>query len=80
MQMWARLSVFGAGIELAAAEEVCAEPDSLATLGLLTALVDKSIVIRGTGDQTVRFSHVGDLASVRKATAERICRRDPTAT
>ncbi|MGC0367226.1 putative ATPase [Rhodococcus sp. 27YEA15] len=54
-QMWARLSLFAGGFELDAAEEFCAKPDSAAILDVLTALVDKPILIRETVDQTVRF-------------------------
>ncbi|MFI5665504.1 AfsR/SARP family transcriptional regulator [Streptomyces sp. NPDC051704] len=41
-----RLSVFAGGCEVAAAEAVCADPD---TLGLLGSLVDKSLVVAAPG-------------------------------
>ena len=54
--LWARLSVFAGGFELDAAEQVCAAhpaPDNL--LDVLSALVDKSILIRGESHGVVRF-------------------------
>ncbi|WP_051805743.1 AfsR/SARP family transcriptional regulator [Streptomyces sp. NRRL F-2747] len=41
-----RLSVFAGGCDVAAAEAVCADPD---TLGLLGSLVDKSLVVAAPG-------------------------------
>ncbi|HEX3789759.1 MAG TPA: LuxR C-terminal-related transcriptional regulator, partial [Pseudonocardiaceae bacterium] len=55
--LWMRLSVFSGGIELKAAEGVCADeritrPD---VLGLLISLVDKSILMREESDGRVRY-------------------------
>ncbi|MFE3105238.1 protein kinase [Nocardia tengchongensis] len=55
-QVWAQLSVFAGSFELDAAEHVCR--DDLAAgelLDVLTALVDKSILIREESDSVVRF-------------------------
>ncbi|MBY8862005.1 protein kinase [Nocardia sp. CA2R105] len=55
-QVWAQLSVFAGSCELDAAEQVCR--DGLAAqdlLDVLTALVDKSILIREESDWVVRF-------------------------
>jgi predicted ATPase len=55
-RMWGRLSVFGGPVTLVAAQHVCgpdvAEDDFL---DLMTALVDKSILIRTETDDGVRF-------------------------
>ncbi|WP_431952248.1 protein kinase domain-containing protein [Nocardia lijiangensis] len=55
-QLWNQLSVFSGGFELDAAEQAC---DTLLTeaelLDALTALVDKSILIREETDGTIRF-------------------------
>ncbi|WP_040701653.1 protein kinase domain-containing protein [Nocardia vinacea] len=55
-QVWAPLSVFAGSFELDAAEQVCR--NDLAAedlLDVLTALVDKSILIREESDSVVRF-------------------------
>ena len=55
-QLWARLSVFAGSFELEAAEHVCNGellPQNL--IDLLTALVDKSILIRTESTGRVRF-------------------------
>ncbi|WP_433754895.1 protein kinase domain-containing protein [Nocardia sp. CA-135398] len=55
-QVWAQLSVFAGGFEIDAAEQVCRDdlgPEDL--LDVLTALVDKSILIREESDSVVRF-------------------------
>ncbi|MGW4773488.1 protein kinase domain-containing protein [Nocardia sp. NPDC004278] len=55
-QVWAQLSVFAGSCELDAAEQVCR--DDLGEedlLDVLTALVDKSILIREESDCVVRF-------------------------
>ncbi|WP_172652710.1 protein kinase domain-containing protein [Rhodococcus opacus] len=55
-RLWGRLSVFAAGFELDAAEEVCAgdrSPDEL--LDELASLVDKSILIREEPGVAVRY-------------------------
>ncbi|WP_327099004.1 protein kinase [Nocardia vinacea] len=55
-QLWARLSVFAGSFELEAAEQVCG-PDLAppGPLDVLSALVDKSIVIREESHTVVRF-------------------------
>ncbi|MEV0048314.1 protein kinase [Nocardia rhamnosiphila] len=55
-QLWNRLSVFAGGFELDAASWIC-EPEitPAESLDVLSALVDKSILIRGDADGTVRF-------------------------
>ncbi|MBT2265550.1 ATP-binding protein [Rhodococcus erythropolis] len=60
-QLWGRLTVFSGGFELDAAEGVCGQ-DSSSTevLDLVTALVEKSILIREEVDGTVRY-HLLDL-------------------
>ena len=60
-QLWGRLTVFSGGFELDAAEGVCGQ-DSSSTevLDLVTALVEKSILIREEIDGTVRY-HLLDL-------------------
>ncbi|WP_063819225.1 ATP-binding protein [Herbidospora cretacea] len=49
--LWARLSVFAGSFGLAAAEEVCADRTlpAHALLGLMSSLVDRSIVVRAGG-------------------------------
>ncbi|MBY8863536.1 protein kinase [Nocardia sp. CA2R105] len=61
-QVWAQLSVFAGSVELDAAEQVCR--DKFAAGGLLdvlTALVDKSILIREESDGVVRFRLLGTI-------------------
>ncbi|MGW4339445.1 protein kinase domain-containing protein [Rhodococcus koreensis] len=61
-QLWAQLSVFAGSVELDAAEQVCqrdVEPGDL--LDVLTALVDKSILIREESDTAVRFRMLDTL-------------------
>ena len=60
-QLWGRRTVFSGGFELDAAEGVCGQ-DSSSTevLDLVTALVEKSILIREEVDGTVRY-HLLDL-------------------
>ncbi|QIZ37812.1 LuxR C-terminal-related transcriptional regulator [Saccharopolyspora sp. ASAGF58] len=55
--MWARLSVFPAGFDLAAAEQVCAGEGVLAeyVLTALAGLVDKSLVIKREQGPLVRY-------------------------
>ncbi|MFD4316563.1 BTAD domain-containing putative transcriptional regulator [Streptomyces sp. NPDC058548] len=53
-----RLAVFTGGCDLAAAEAVCTDDgtgDALDVLDLLGALVDKSLVVAGPGDEGMRF-------------------------
>ncbi|MFF3572537.1 protein kinase [Nocardia jiangxiensis] len=55
-QVWAQLSVFAGSFELAAAEHVCRnDVESENLLDVVTALVDKSILIREESDSVVRF-------------------------
>ena len=55
-QLWARLSVFAASFELEAAHQVCGDGFSAEEcLDLLSALVDKSILVRTEHHDTVRF-------------------------
>jgi predicted ATPase/DNA-binding SARP family transcriptional activator len=55
--LFARLSLFAGGFDLAAAHGVCGDPGSTEedTLDLLTALVDKSMVIAATGPGRSRY-------------------------
>ncbi|MGF0243389.1 ATP-binding protein [Rhodococcus erythropolis] len=60
-RLWARLSVFSGGFDLDAAEGVCGQDmSSTEVLDLVTALVDKSMLIRGETDGIVRY-HLLDL-------------------
>lgn len=55
--LWARLSVFPAGFDLDAAEQVCSG-DGIAhedVLGLVTSLLEKSILIREDDDKIARY-------------------------
>ncbi|MFQ6393445.1 protein kinase domain-containing protein [Nocardia sp. KC 131] len=55
-RLWARLSVFAGGFELDAAEQVCgADLAPEDPLDVLSALVDKSILIRNESNGVVRF-------------------------
>ncbi|MGW4533673.1 protein kinase domain-containing protein [Nocardia sp. NPDC004340] len=55
-RLWTRLSVFAGGFELDAAEQVCgSDLTQSELLDSLSALVDKSILIREEADRTVRF-------------------------
>ncbi|MEV5835891.1 protein kinase [Nocardia sp. NPDC052112] len=55
-RLWARLSVFAGGFELDAAEQVCgADLAPEDALDVLSALVDKSILIRNESNDVVRF-------------------------
>jgi predicted ATPase/DNA-binding CsgD family transcriptional regulator len=55
--LWARLSVFAGGFELDAAEGICADHRLAAgqVLGLLAALVDKSVLIAVHGEGVTRY-------------------------
>ncbi|WP_433680374.1 protein kinase domain-containing protein [Nocardia sp. CA-119907] len=54
--LWAQLSVFAGSVELDAAEQVCRNDFAAQDLlDVLTALVDKSILIREESDSVVRF-------------------------
>ncbi|NGO78780.1 LuxR family transcriptional regulator [Streptomyces sp. YC504] len=69
--LWARLSVFAGGFDLAAAEQVCADGD-LDTYDLvdhLIGLVDKSIVIRDEGEGDDRYRM---LDTIREYGVERL--------
>ncbi|MCQ4118317.1 protein kinase domain-containing protein [Rhodococcus tibetensis] len=70
-QLWARLSVFAGSFELDAAEAVCGEdltPEEL--LDTVTALVDKSILIREDAGSAVRFRMLETLRDYGKEKAE----------
>ncbi|MEV5834462.1 protein kinase [Nocardia sp. NPDC052112] len=55
-QLWNQLSVFAGGFELDAAEQVCGtDLTESELLDALSALVDKSILIREETDGTIRF-------------------------
>ncbi|MGW0173960.1 protein kinase domain-containing protein [Rhodococcus sp. NPDC003322] len=55
-RLWAQLSVFAGGVELDAAEQVCPwDEEDGALIDVLTALVDKSILIRGQSGTVARF-------------------------
>jgi tetratricopeptide (TPR) repeat protein len=61
-RLWARLSVFAGSFELIAAEEICGGDITAADmLDLLTALVDKSILVRSQADDLVRFRFLDTL-------------------
>jgi non-specific serine/threonine protein kinase len=55
--LWARFSVFAGGFDLEAAEEVCADSEVPAgsVLDLLSALVDKSIILADSSNGRVRY-------------------------
>ncbi len=77
--LWARLSVFSGGVEIQAAEGICAD-DELPVgviLPLLTALVDKSILIREEHSGRVRFRL---LETVRQFGLSRLDGRDDDVT
>ncbi|MFJ9363430.1 protein kinase [Nocardia sp. NPDC101769] len=55
-RLWDQLSVFAGGFELDAVEQVCgADPTETQLLDTLSALVDKSILIREETQGTIRF-------------------------
>ncbi|RKE12273.1 AfsR/SARP family transcriptional regulator [Catellatospora citrea] len=68
-RLFDRLSVFAGGFTLAAAEQVCAEPDLVDTLA---ALVDSSLVTAGPSAGQVRY---GMLATLRAYAAEKLAER-----
>jgi predicted ATPase len=87
-QLWVRVSVFADGFDLDAAEAVCADQDITPedVLDLVTALVDKSVLVR-TPDDTgklaryrmltaIRFYGQEHLDSSRHLTAVRVRHRD----
>ena len=70
-RLWAELSVFAGSFELDAAEAVCGEdltPEEL--LDTVTALVDKSILIREDAGSAVRFRMLETLREYGKEKAE----------
>ncbi|PBC39266.1 protein kinase [Rhodococcus sp. ACS1] len=61
-QLWAQLSVFAGSVELDAAERVCrCDTEAGELLNVLTALVDKSILIREESGTAVRFRMLDTL-------------------
>ena len=64
-QMFARLSVFSGGADLAAVHAVCAEPctSESETLDLLTALLDKSLVTANSAPGGTRYQMLETLRS-----------------
>ncbi|WP_433678710.1 protein kinase domain-containing protein [Nocardia sp. CA-119907] len=54
-RLWERLSVFAGSFELDAAEDICGTDLPGSFLDTLTALVDKSILIREEAEHAVRF-------------------------
>ncbi|MFF9341858.1 BTAD domain-containing putative transcriptional regulator [Streptomyces sp. NPDC014773] len=67
-----RLAVFTGGCDLEAAEAVCAGPEGADVLGVLGALVDKSLVVSAPGERGMRFrllETVGEYAAERLAEA-----------
>jgi non-specific serine/threonine protein kinase len=65
-RLWARLSVFAGSCELDAAEQVCgADLDS--PIDVLSALVDKSILVREESDAAVRFRMLETLRDYGRA-------------
>lgn len=69
-QLWARLSVFAGGFELEAAEYVCGDTTaSESVLDLVSALVDKSILVRTESNGAIRFRL---LETLREYGAEQI--------
>ncbi len=81
--LFARLSLFAGGFDLAAAHGVCGDPGSTEedTLDLLTALVDKSMVVAGTGPGRSRYLVLETLRAYGRerlgeaGTADRFARR-----
>ncbi|MFE3281099.1 protein kinase [Nocardia sp. NPDC059239] len=70
-QLWSQLTVFVGGLDLDAAEFVCGEdwaPNDL--LDTMTALVDKSILIREEVNGRVRFRMLDTLRDYARATIE----------
>lgn len=65
-QLWARASVFAGGFDLDAAEAVCSDHDIARedVLDLVTALVDKSVLVR-VHDDTDTFARYRMLAAIR---------------
>jgi non-specific serine/threonine protein kinase len=72
--LWARLSVFAGGLDLDAAEAVCADEDLPASmiLDLVASLVDKSVLMRIGDGHRVRFTM---LEVIREYGASRLAQR-----
>ncbi|WP_442943404.1 ATP-binding protein [Nocardia sp. NBC_00565] len=70
-RLWNQLSVFASGFELDAAEQVCGTGlNEAGLLDALSALVDKSILIREDTDGTVRFRMLETLQEFGRQKAE----------
>jgi non-specific serine/threonine protein kinase len=70
-QVWNQLSVFAGGFEFDAAEQVCGTDLTEAELlNALSALVDKSILIREETDGTIRLRMLETILEYGKAKAE----------
>lgn len=77
--VWAQLSVFSGGFELAAAEQVCGTGVSSAEfLDAVTFLVDKSILIREDSETTVRFRMLDTLREYGQQKAQEAGEREYT--
>jgi predicted ATPase/DNA-binding CsgD family transcriptional regulator len=74
-RLWERLSVFAGGFELDAVEGVCATEDQADPVDLLSALLDKSILIRAERGSRVRYRM---LETIREFGADRLADRGET--
>ena len=79
--LFRRLGAFAGGFTLDAAEQVCSDDqlDRYAILDLLTALVDKSLVLTSERGPAVRYG-IRDGSSVRRAAAGGVGRASSCAT
>jgi predicted ATPase len=79
-QLWARASVFAGGFDLDAAEAVCSDKDIAEedVLDLVTALVDKSVLVRAH-DDTGALARYRMLVAIRYYGQEQLSSSDLTA-